>query len=225
MKILIVEDEKNLATEICDYLANLSHNCHAAKDKFQALDELLISSYDLIVLDINLPDGSGLEVLQWLKTEKRQEHVIIVSARDAIDDKIKGLDLGADDYITKPFHLSELNSRINAVSRRKDANGNDEMTFNEITLNTRTRTVKVSGHDVEFTKTEYDLLRYFIVNKDTVLSKRAITSHVWRDEYVGDGAYDFIYVHIKNLRKKLAASAGKDYLKTIYGVGYRFQDV
>ncbi len=141
-----------------------------------------------------------------------------------MDDKLKGLDLGADDYITKPFHLPELNSRINAIIRRKDFHGETNITHNEIEINPAGKQAVVNGRQLELTKKEYNLLLYFIVNKNRVLTKEAIAEHLWGDNIDMADNFDFVYTHIKNLRKKIEKEGGTDYLKTVYGVGYKFTD-
>jgi DNA-binding response OmpR family regulator len=150
--------------------------------------------------------------------------IIIISARNALEDKLVGLELGSDDYLTKPFHLSELNARIHAIIRRRSFQGNKIISFHEINLDPEARRITVNGRGVELTEKEYQLLEYFIANRGRVLTKSAIASHVWGDEYEQVSNYDFIYTHIKNLRKKLIEAGAGDYVKTVHGVGYRFTD-
>lgn len=171
-----------------------------------------------------LPDGNGLQLLQLLKEANKLDGVIIISARNELDDKIMGLKLGADDYLTKPFHLSELSVRIAAIIRRKNMQGSNLLKFNELTIDVQAKTVAVNGKDLSLTRKEYDLLVYFIINKQRVLSKSAIASHLWGDDMDMADNYDFIYAHIKNLRKKLLDSGVHDYIKSIYGMGYKFSD-
>ena len=224
MKVLIVEDEKELCETIYSYLHNEGFVCEKAFNFFSASDKLLAFHYDLIVLDINLPDGNGLELLNWLKKEHSDTGVLIVSARNSLDDKLKGLDLGADDYITKPFHLAELNSRINAIIRRRNFQGKTNIIFNEIEICPEEKNVKVNSNSIVLTKKEYQLLLYLITNKNRVLTKEAIAEHLWGDAIDMADNFDFIYTHIKNLRKKITEQNGADYLKTIYGLGYKFSD-
>ncbi len=226
MNILIVEDEINLARQMEDYLSSLGHTCLMVHDKFKALDQMLVSSFDILILDINLPDGSGLDVLKWIKDEKRHENIIIVSARDSLDDRISGLDLGADDYLTKPFHMAELSSRINAISRRQSKDGTSMIELHEVKIDTLTMEAYVNENRLDLTKTEYDLLRYFILNKNRVLPKRVIAGHIWQDEFIGAGGdYNFMYLQIRNLRKKIKVAGGNDYLRTVHGVGYKYSVV
>lgn len=222
MKILLVEDEKQLVESILGYLQKQGFICEAALNFLAAEDKLSVYDYDIVLLDINLPDGNGLNLLKFLKQEHPTTGILIVSAKNSLDDKIKGLDLGADDYITKPFHLAELNSRINAIIRRRNFNGQTKMTYSEIEVDPVSRQVIVGGNPVDLTKKEYDLLLYFIVNKSRVLTKEAIAEHIWGDNmYMADN-FDLIYTHIKNLRKKLLEKGCGDYIKTVYGAGYKF---
>jgi DNA-binding response OmpR family regulator len=141
-----------------------------------------------------------------------------------LNDKIHGLDLGADDYITKPFSLSELNSRIKAVLRRKQFDGTNIMTFNEISINTESKSVSINGNDIILTKKEYDLLLFFLINKNRVLTKEAIAEHLWEDNIDLASNFDFIYTHLNNIRRKIKSAGGSDYIKTLYGMGYKFTD-
>jgi DNA-binding response OmpR family regulator len=180
--------------------------------------------YDCVVVDIGLPYGSGLDIVKELKEVESRSGIIIISAKNALEDKLKGLELGSDDYLTKPFHLSELNARIHAIIRRRNFGGNKTISFNEINLEPEALRVTVNGKAVDLTDKEYQLLEYFIANKRRVLTKAAIAAHIWGDEYEQVSSYDFIYTHIKNLRKKLIDAGSGDYIKTVYGTGYRFTD-
>jgi DNA-binding response OmpR family regulator len=221
MKFLIAEDEIELQQSIVTYLSRDGNVCEVASDFYEASEKAEIYDYDIIILDINLISGSGLDVLKTLKKEKKKAGVIIISANNSLNDKLEGLDLGADDYITKPFHLAELNSRINAVLRRGKFGGNETIEFNEIKIDTRSRTAYIDGKSMALTRKEYDLLLFFISNKGRVLSKEIIAEHLWGDNSDLLDNFDFIYVHINNLRKKLT-SEGAKYIKTAYGSGYKF---
>ncbi len=221
MKILIAEDEIDLQQSIVTYLQRDGNICEVASDFREASEKSVIYDYDVIILDINLVTGSGLDVLKTLKKEKKKAGVIIISANNSLIDKLEGLDLGADDYITKPFHLAELNSRINAVLRRGKYGGDEIMEFNEIKIDTKSRTAYIDGKAISLTRKEYDLLVFFISNKGRVLSKEIIAEHLWGDDSDLLDNFDFIYVHINNLRKKLTAEGAK-YIKTAYGSGYKF---
>ncbi|SDE33427.1 DNA-binding response regulator, OmpR family, contains REC and winged-helix (wHTH) domain [Pricia antarctica] len=221
MKILIAEDEIALQQSIVTYLEKDGNVCEVASDYNDAIYKVDLYDYDLIILDINLATGSGLDVLKKLKKENKEAGVIIISANNSLDDKLDGLDLGADDYITKPFHLAELNSRIKAVLRRGKFGGDDTITFNEISVDTKSRTAYVNGKAMALTRKEYDLLVFFMTNQGRVLSKEIIAEHLWGDNSDLADNFDFIYVHVNNLRKKLTGEGAK-YIKTAYGSGYKF---
>ena len=223
MKILIVEDELDLQQSIASYLQKDNNICETASDFVEGSYKSSLYEYDIIILDINLINGSGIDILKTLKQQHKNTGVIIISANSSIDDKLQGLDLGADDYLTKPFHLAELNSRIKAVIRRRQFYGDDCITFNEIEMNTSSRTVLVNNNPIELTRKEFDLLLFFITNKNRVLSKEIIAEHLWGDHSDMLDNFDFIYVHINNLRKKLT-SVGAKYIQTAYGTGYKFKD-
>nr|WP_315028476.1 response regulator transcription factor [uncultured Chryseobacterium sp.] len=223
MKILVIEDEVALSKSIVTYLKQENYLCEVATNFNTAIEKVDSYDYDCILLDISLPDGNGLNVLKALKEDDKTDGVIIISAKDSIDDKIAGLQLGADDYIPKPFHLSELSARIAAVIRRRRFNGGNILVFHEITIDTLAKTVTVDNQAIDVTRKEYDLLLYFTINKNRVLSKTAIAEHLSGENAEVYDNYDFIYAHIKNLKKKLAAAGCKDYLKSVYGMGYKFE--
>jgi DNA-binding response OmpR family regulator len=222
MKILVIEDEKELSDSICAYLANEQFVCEKALDFPNALEKISLYDYACIILDINLPGGNGLEVLKELKTENKLDGVLIISARNSLDDKVFALKAGADDYLTKPFHLAELSARVAAIIRRKSFEGKNQVILNEISLDLSEKTVTVNGKHVDLTRKEYELLLYFISNKNRVIAKNAIAEHLWGDNMDLADSYDFIYTHIKNLRKKLLQAGAADYIKSIYGMGYKF---
>lgn len=223
MKYLIAEDEKDLQQAIASYLTRDGNICELASDFTEASEKINLYDYDIIILDINLVSGSGLDILKDLKKQKKKAGVIIISANNSLDDKLLGLDLGADDYITKPFHLAELNSRITAVLRRSKFGGTEVLEFNEIKIDTKARMAFINDKMIVLTKKEYDLLLFFISNKGRVLSKEIIAEHLLGDNSDLLDNFDFIYVHINNLRKKLTAPGSK-YIKTAYGTGYKFAD-
>lgn len=222
MKVLIVEDEPAIREDIADYLQKEGFVCEQAADYDTAGEKVALYNYDLIVLDITLPGGSGLDVLRQLKKKDPETGVLIVSAKNSMDDKITGLDLGADDYITKPFHLPELNARVKALLRRRFFKGSQSIVFEEIEIDPATNVLKVHGQPIELTKKEYDLLMYFITNKNRVLTKAAIAEHLWGDYMDLADNFDLVYSHIKNLRKKIVQHDGQDYIKTVYGMGYKW---
>jgi DNA-binding response OmpR family regulator len=224
MKLLIIEDEISLRDSIQQYMETQGYRCETAANFKEAMDKIDFYEYDCILIDIGIPLGSGLDIVKELKAIKSKAGIIIISARDAVDDKITGLQSGSDDYLTKPFHLSELNARIAALIRRRHFNGEQKILFNEIEIYPAAKSVKVNGRQLEVTQKEYDLLIYFISNKGRVVTKSALAQHIWGDHYDEAASYDFLYTHIKNLRKKLIESGGADYIKTIYGTGYKFTD-
>ena len=224
MKVLIIEDEKLLSDSITTCLKQESFICDNANSYNTAIEKIELFDYDCILLDINLPGGSGLDILRQLKQNKKMDGVLIISAKNSLEDKISGLQLGADDYLPKPFHLSELVARITAINRRRNLAGNNLLQFNELTIDTLAKTVTVNNKPLELTRKEYQLLLYFSYNKGRVISKNAITEHLWGDEIEGAGNFDFIYTHVKNLRKKLIAAGCGDYIQSVYGMGYKFTD-
>ncbi len=223
MKLLIAEDEISLQQSIVTYLERDGNVCECASNYEEAIYKVSLYDYDVIILDVNLVTGSGLEVLKQLKKEKKKASVIIISANNSLNDKLEGLDLGADDYITKPFHLAELNSRIKAVLRRGKFGGDENIVFNEIRVDTGAKSAYVLDKPLTLTRKEYDLLLFFITNKNRILSKEIIAEHLWGDNSDLADNFDFIYVHINNLRKKLT-SEGAKYIKTAYGSGYKFTE-
>ncbi|MES2063406.1 MAG: response regulator transcription factor [Bacteroidota bacterium] len=224
MKILIVEDEQGLRENMLTYLSEDNNICESCATLADAIAKLASYNYDFVLLDIGLPDGEGFELLNFLKKEIRGEAVIIISARNSLDDRLKGLNIGADDYLVKPFHLAELKARIVAVFRRKSTNSNNNLVFNEIVVNLIGRTVFINDVEIILTRKEYDMLLYFIANKGKVIAKTALAEHLWGDEMDMHDNFDFLYSHIKNLRKKILDVTSNDYLKSIYGIGYKFTD-
>jgi len=222
MKLLLIEDEKKLSESIVAYLKSENYVCEIAADFKTAIDKTDSFNYDCILLDISLPDGNGLNVLKELKRNKKTDGVIIISAKNSIDDRIEGLNLGADDYLPKPFHLSELSARIAAIIRRRNFEGNKLLVFEEITIDTVGKVASVDQVGLDLTRTEYDLLLYLVTNKNRVVSKNAIAEHLSTDEADIFDSYDFIYAHLKNLRKKLVQAGCTDYIKNVYGMGYKF---
>ncbi|MET3538413.1 response regulator transcription factor [Chryseobacterium limigenitum] len=224
MKILIIEDHKDLAANITDYLKKEDYVCEVASSAKEALEKIELFEYDCILLDLMLPDGNGLEILRHIKNYSPTASVIIVSAKNSLDTKLTGLDDGADDYVTKPFSLPELHSRIKAVLRRKTPETNRILSFNEITIDLESKECKINSQLINLTKKELNLLIYFINNQNRMLSKQAIASHLWGDYTYSIDNVDFVYQHLKNLRKKILDSGGKDYLQTVYGLGYKWID-
>lgn len=223
MKILLIEDERDLADSIIQYLKGNDFVCEWVNTTAAALDKISSHSYDCILLDLMLPDGNGFQILKELKMKVRTEGVIIISAKETLQSKIEGLNLGADDYLTKPFHISELLARILALVRRKNFKGNNLVQFEEIEIDILSKTVRVGKEQVDLTKKEMDLLLFMIGNRNRVLSKSTIAEHLSGDMADMLDNHDFVYAHIKNLKKKLHEAGCKDYIKTVYGLGYKWQ--
>jgi DNA-binding response OmpR family regulator len=222
LKILLIEDEPALATSVSGYLATDGHVVETVGTLKDALDKSGVYEYDCILVDIGLPDGSGLDIIRQLKKDHQRAGIIIVSAKDSIDDKITGLDLGADDYLPKPFHLAELNARIRALQRRKSFAGERVIEFGEITVNPTQQAVTVNDRPVKLTRSEYSLLEYFLANPNRVITKESVAEHLSGDDAELLDRIDFIYSHVKNLRKKLMDAGSEDYIRSVYGVGYKW---
>ncbi|MEQ8471235.1 MAG: response regulator transcription factor [Marinoscillum sp.] len=222
MNILLVEDEKSLGESILNYLEKSGYHCEWVENFTQGSEKTWAYEYDCVVVDITLPDGNGLDLIEGLKKIKSKSGIIIISAKNAIEDRIRGLDIGADDYITKPFDLSELNARIKAIIRRRNFDAQNEIVFNEIRVSPYDRTVSVNDQSISLTRKEFDLLIFFISNQNRVVTKESIAEHLWGDNMDMADSYDFIYSHLKNLRKKIQEKGGNDYVETVYGIGYKF---
>jgi len=223
MKILLIEDDPDLRKSIKQYLHQEGYIVESASDFVKASEKAGVYDYDCVLVDITLPKGNGLDIVKLLKESNSKAGIIIISAKNSSDDKIKGLDLGADDYLAKPFNLAELNSRIKALIRRRNFDGNKSIVVNEITIIPEQRQVNVNNELVALTAKEYDLLLFFISNKNRVVSKNTIAEHLWGDDSDQMDSHDFIYVHLRNLRKKLMDKGCTDYVQTIYGIGYNFK--
>ncbi len=223
MKLLVVEDERALAESIVEYLSKEGYSCEVASTVEDATDKVAMHQYNCILLDITLPDGNGLAVLKHLKSENKTEGIIIISAKDSLNDRISGLKLGADDYLAKPFHLPELSARIEALIRRKKFQGSNKIAFNELSIDVSAHLVKSNNKQLALTRKEYDLLLFLISNKGKVISKDSIAEHLSGDMADMLDNHGFVYAHIKNLKKKLSESGCHDYIKTIYGFGYQWE--
>lgn len=223
MKILIIEDEQELAQDMVKYLTNEQYLCECASDFQGAMEKVYGYNYDCILLDLMLPGGDGLTILEELKRLNKQDGVIIISAKNAIEDKVKGLKLGADDYLAKPFHQAELAARVESLIRRKRFDSNNKIMQNELIIDLHAKTVTVYESPVNLTKKEYDLLLFFIGNKNRVLSKGALAEHLSGDFADMFDSHDFVYAHVKNLKRKLKEKSYGDYIKTVYGTGYKWE--
>jgi len=223
MKILIIEDEAELARSISEYLSKENYLCEFAETYKQAIEKVEAYEYDCVLLDLMLPGGSGMRILEVIKQQNKQEGVIIISAKNAMEDKVEGLQIGADDYLSKPFHLPELAARIYSVIRRKSFGNSNFIQQNELKIDLLAQSVFVNSKPVFLTKKEMGLLLYFIGNKNRVVSKNALAEHLSGDIADMFDNHDFVYAHIKNLKKKLIEAGCQNYLKTIYGVGYKWE--
>lgn len=225
MNILIVEDESSIREELVRFLTRQRYTVGEAADYRTADEKLDLYGYDCLVVDIMLPDGDGLDLIRKVKKAGLQTGIIVISARGTTEEKIVGLESGADDYLAKPFSLAELHARICAVIRRRSFGGRDEFVFHELKLLPATRQVFVGRTELMLTPKEYDLLVYFLTNRGRVLSKENIVEHLWGDAAgLAADSFDFIYTHIRNLRTKLTDAGARDYIRTVYAVGYRFTD-
>jgi len=224
MKVLVIEDNQELLKDIQNFLSEEGNVCELASNYKTAQEKIGFFPYDILIVDLNLPDKDGLEIVKTAKLDKIDVGIIIISARNALGDKVKALELGADDYLEKPFYLAELNARIKALYRRRVYQGSKEIDFNEISVKPESREVVVNNKALNLTKKEYDILHFFLINKHRLLTKEAIAEHLWGDEVEMVDGYKFIYTHLANLRKKISASDGRDYIQSIYNVGYKFSD-
>lgn len=221
MKILIVEDETEMAKTIETSLEQSGYRVETAADFRTALDKIISFQYDCILLDIGLPDGSGLDLLSELKMMKKDDAVIIISAKDSVDDKIKGLELGADDYLAKPFHLAELNARIKSVIRRKNRQEDEFLNYKNLAVDSENRIVLIDGRELILNRKEFDLLYFFLTNPGRLIAKTSIAEYVWGDHAEDSDSLDFVYSQIKNLRKKLQQHGAEIEIQSIYGAGYK----
>ncbi|MGL4293801.1 MAG: response regulator transcription factor [Bacteroidales bacterium] len=224
MKILIIEDEPELREIIQCYLEKERYVVETAPDKKSALLKISDYDYDCILLDIMLPDGSGLDLLHDLKSNHKSENVIIISAKDSLEDKVTGLELGADDYLPKPFHLAELSARIRSVIRRNRPNGDPEIVYGNIKLKPEKFQVFIDEIPLELTRKEYDILFYLMNRPERVINKQTLAESVWGDHIDQVDNFDFIYAQVKNLRKKLKDMGATPQIKAVYGFGYKFSE-
>lgn len=225
MKILIIEDEQDLRETVKASLLKEKFVVETAADYWSALDKINDYDYDCILLDIMLPGGNGLDLLRELKRLRRSDSVLIVSAKDSLDDKVDGLDLGADDYLTKPFHLAELNARVKSLIRRRKAQGDISIRLGNLELNPDKRSVAIDSNGLQLNRKEFDLLYYFVVNPNRVITKTTLAESVWGDNIDQADSLDFIYSQVKNLRRKLKQAGATVELKAVYGFGYKLTEL
>jgi DNA-binding response OmpR family regulator len=224
MKVLIIEDETELCDSMSAYLKSEGYVCEAAVSCDAAREKIALYTYDLALVDLNLPDGSGFEIIRELRETRFAGGIIIISARDALDDRIAGLNTGADDYLIKPFHLAELNARVKSLMRRVLYKGDSQIVHHELVIMPDEHKAFVQNELLDLTRKEFDMLLFLVTNKDKVLSKEVLAEHVWGDYIDSADSFGFVYAHIKNLRKKLDLVGVGKYLKTVYGVGYKFTE-
>lgn len=221
MKILVIEDEKELCDIIKKSLEKEFYVVELAETYREGINKVVGYDYDCILLDIMLPDGNGINLLREVKSMGKGDSIIIISAKDSIDDKVLGLELGADDYLVKPFHLSELLARIKSVLRRKNQQGFQSLKWNNIEVFLDERTVLVDGTSMVLNNKEFELLYYFVVNANRLVTKSSIAEQIWGDNMDEADSYDFVYSQIKNLRKKLKNHCAEVNIQSVYGMGYK----
>lgn len=224
MRILIVEDEKSLREDVEDYLVDNGYKCDFSTTVKSALQKVNDIVYSCALIDVGLPDGSGIEVVEYIKKHKPDMGVIIVTAKNALEDKLQGLQIGADDYLTKPFHLSELNARLYSVLRRRNFGGKNTLQFEGLEIDPHEKKVIANNTALVLTKKEYDILLYLASNPNHLITKEALADAIWGDKAEMATSFDFVYSQIKNLKKKLNEAGLKDYIKVVYGMGYKFKD-
>ncbi len=222
MKLLVVEDNIRVARDIQKFLGEQGFVVELAATVKEASEHISVYEYDLVVVDLGLPDGSGLDLVREIKQETPELAILILTARDSVDDKVKGLELGADDYMTKPFHKAELNARIRSVLRRNKFNRSNTIEFSEIRVDLLASQAYVHETPLSLTRKEYDLLIYFLQNPNRLLTRESIAEYLWGDHIDQVDSFDFIYNHIKNLRRKITEAGGRNCIRAMYGMGYKF---
>lgn len=222
MKLLVVEDNSHLLNSVTASLRAADFICESAEDFSAAHEKISLYRYDVFIVDINLPDGSGLDLIRTCKKHFPETGIIVISARNSLENKVEGLELGADDYLTKPFDMAELVARVKSVIRRRNFKGEAVIQHNGISVDTSARQISVLGKPVDLTRSEYNILLFLLSNPNRVLTKESIAEHIWGDNMDLADSFDFIYSHIKNLKKKITDAGGKNPVKTVYGVGYKW---
>ncbi len=221
MKVLVIEDEKELHRAIREFLEQEQYVVSSAFSCEEASRCIADYDYDCILLDLMLPDGDGIDLLETIRNSGKKDCVVIISAKNALDDKLRGLELGADDYLTKPFHLAELNARIKTVIRRNYFDRSNTLDIGNLSIDLNERFARVNGTDLQLNRKEFDILLYMAMNKGRLVRKPSLAEHVWGDHYDQADDFDFIYAQIKNLRKKMTALSCEAEIKAVYGVGYK----
>ncbi len=224
MKLLIIEDEKSLREDMVDYFDENGFKCDFASSIKSGLNKLNEIKYSCVLVDMGLPDGSGMEIVNYIKEHKPETGVIIVTAKNSLEDKLDGLNKGADDYLTKPFHLSELNARIYSVIRRRNFGGKNTLNFEGLEIDPIEKKVIANGQTLQFTKKEYEILIHLASNPTHLITKEALADAIWGDKAEMASSFDFVYSQIKNLKKKLNEAGLTNYIKVVYGMGYKFKE-
>ena len=222
MKLLVVEDNQELTNDVCTLFREDGFITEAAYTLQEAREKVGLYSYDLVILDLGLPDGNGLELIGEIQQRHEGTAILVLTARDSIDTKVQGLEQGADDYLTKPFHKAELNARVHSILRRRFSAGSNQIQIRELTIDLSARKATIDDRLLNLTKKEYDLLLFLVYNKNRLLTKESIAEHLWGDHFDQADNFDFIYNHIKNLRRKISEAGGKNYIRSMYGMGYKF---
>ncbi|MFI5149440.1 MAG: response regulator transcription factor [Bacteroidia bacterium] len=221
MNVLIVEDEHNLSREMGIFLSKENYTCDFASTRRDASEKIFVNNYDFILLDLGLPDGDGMSLIEEARNAEKEASFIILTARGATNDKIAGLNLGADDYVAKPFSLPELHSRMQAITRRRHGLKKNTINFYDFVMDIPNRSVKYGDKEITLTKKEFDILHYLLLNKNRVLTRLQLTEHIWGNILEDDYDSNYMDVHMKNLRKKLSVHAETDWLETVRGIGYK----
>lgn len=223
MKLLIVEDHFDLQQAIRKSLEQSGFLCETASSVKVAEEKINLYEYDILILDLNFPDGTGLDLIRLIKKINLKTGILVVSARNALDQRIEGIELGADDYLTKPFEMAELIVRVKSILRRRNFGGSNHIISGELSIDPEKRMLEVKGQKVDLTKSEFDLLLFFVSNPNRVLSRESLAEHIWGDNMDLADSFDFIYSHIKNLRKKISTAGGYIPIRAVYGIGYKLE--
>lgn len=223
MRALVVEDEPLLNEDLQEQLLDEQFIVDSAKTLSEARERVAGDEYDLILLDLGLPDGNGLDLLRMIKKNYDETAVVILTARGEVDEKVEGLELGSDDYLSKPFAMAELRARIHAVLRRRFKINENDIAVGDLVVNLNHMEAKLKGKPLELTETEYKILRYLTLNKNRTITRIALAEHIWGSKIDDRFSFDFINSHMKNLRKKLSDAGASDLINTVYGVGYKLK--
>ncbi|MFT4760730.1 MAG: DNA-binding response OmpR family regulator [Paraglaciecola sp.] len=223
MKFLLIQNDQGLLSKLSDFFKKSGHVCESAITFREGYKKINNYDYDCAIIDLDMPSGDNLKLVEMLRKDNEETGIVIISSKNEVADRINGLEVGADDFIGKPFDVLELNARVKAVTRRKTKLFKKELTFGKLSINMDERRVVADETTLKLTKKEFNILLYLARNKNRVVKKESIAEHLWGDHMDEAASFDFIYAHVKNLRKKLVENNCGDFLKTIYGVGYKFE--